>query len=282
MMLAPLAFGALTGLALGLTGGGGTMLALPLLMLGLGLPAHEAGTLALVAVGAMALIGALTRWHAHQLQLHLGLVFALAGMAGAPLGAWGARHLPAGVLTAGVALLSVLVAVRIWSHGRPMPTTSAALPPGALLAQAACRFDPAGHLRLTSRCLRMLVPVGVLTGVISGLFGVGGGFVVVPALVLIAGIDIRQATATALLVVALVCLSGAATALLAGQHLDLSLTLWFVAGGIIGLESGSRIGRRLPVPLVQRLFAVVLLLAAGALIGQSLLPQSPHFHQESP
>ena len=74
----------------------------------------------------------------------------------------------------------------------------------ALLRHAACRFDPTGRLRLTSHCLRLLIPTGFATGIISGLFGVGGGFVVVPALVLIAGIDIRQATATSLLVVALV------------------------------------------------------------------------------
>lgn len=266
-MLLTLIFGALTGLALGLTGGGGTMLALPFLVHGLGLPVHAAAAVALVAVGAMALVGALARWRAHQLQLHLGLLFAVAGMLGAPLGAWVAQRLPEAVLTSGFAVLTLLVAVRMWRrvHG-PLPTDSQPLPAQALLRHAVCRFDPSGRLRLTSHCLRLLIPVGFGTGIISGLFGVGGGFVVVPALVLIAGIDIRQATATALLVVALVSGSGAIVAFAGGMRVDPWLVLMFTAAGVVGLEVGSRFGRCLPERLVQRGFAVLLVLVAGALL----------------
>ena len=266
-MLLPLLLGAITGLALGLTGGGGTMLALPLMMLGLGVAAHEATAMALVAVGIMALVGALTRMRAHQLQWHLGLLFAAAGMAGAPLGTWIAGFLPATVVTWGFAVIAVVVAVRMWRRGHgPLPTDSAPLPPGALLRQASCRFDPTGRLRLTSQCLRLLIPAGLVTGVISGIFGVGGGFVVVPALVLIAGIDIRQATATSLLVVALVSLSGAGSAVLAGHHVDLRLTLWFAGGGILGLEAGSRLGRFSDPQIAQSGFAIVVILVAATLI----------------
>lgn len=266
-MFLTLAFGALTGLALGLTGGGGTMLALPFLMHGLGLPVHEAIAVSLVAVGAMALVGALARLRAHQLQLHLGVLFAVAGMLGSPIGALVAHRLPDAVLTVGFAVLAVLVAVRMWrrAHGA-LPTDSAPLPDNALLRHAACRFDPSGRLRLTSQCLRLLIPTGFVTGVISGLFGVGGGFVVVPALVLIAGIDIRQAAATSLLVVALVSLSGAAGAFAGGVRVDPLLVAVFAAAGVVGLELGSRIGQRLPARLVQRGFSLVLVLVAGALI----------------
>lgn len=266
-MLLVLLFGALTGLALGLTGGGGTLLALPLLVHGLGLPVHDAVAVSLVAVGGMALVGALARWRAHQLQLHLGVLFALAGMLGSPIGALLAHRLPDFVLIAGFAVLTLLVAVRMWrrAHGA-LPTDSAPLPDNALLRHAACRFDPTGRLRLSSQCLRLLIPTGFITGVASGLFGVGGGFVVVPALVLIAGIDIRQAAATSLLVVALVSLSGAAAAFVGGVRVDPWLVALFAGAGVVGLEAGSRIGHRLPARIVQRGFSVVLVLVAGALI----------------
>jgi len=273
-MVLTLILGVITGLALGLTGGGGTMLALPFLVHGLGLPVHEAVAVSLVAVGAMAFIGALARLRAHQLQLHLGLLFAFAGMLGSPIGALVAHQLPEVVLTAGFAALTLLVAAAMWrrAHG-PLPTDSAPLPDNALLRNAACRFDPGGRLRLTSQCLRLLIPAGFVTGIVSGLFGVGGGFVVVPALVLIAGIDIRQATATSLLVVALVSLSGAAGAFAGGVRVDPWLVTAFAGAGVVGLELGSRFGRRLPERVIQRGFSVVLVLVAGALI---LIPLLTH------
>jgi len=266
-MILPILFGIITGLALGLTGGGGTMLALPLLLYGMHMPVREAMLVSLLAVGIMALVGALARWRAHQLQLHLGLVFAVAGMIGAPVGAFGAQWVPALGLTMGFALLTLLVAVRMWRRGHgPLPTDSQPLPATAMLRQAACRFDPSGRLRLTSHCMRLLVPAGFVTGIISGLFGVGGGFVVVPALVLIAGIDIRQATATSLLIVALVSFSGASAALLAGQQVDLTLVALFAGAGVVGLELGSHFGRLIPPNWLQRGFAVLLVLVAILLV----------------
>lgn len=271
-MILPLILGAVTGLALGFTGGGGTMLALPLLMYGLGMPAHAAAVSSLVAVGAMALVGALARMRAHQLQVHLGVIFAVAGIAGAPLGAWLATLVPGSVIIGGFIVLTLLVAQRMWRRAYgSLPTDSQPLPDQALLRHAVCRFDPTGRLRLTSQCLRLLVPAGLLTGVISGMFGVGGGFVVVPALVLISGIDIRQATATSLLVVALVAGSGAVSAIVVGQPVDLLLTSLFTGGGIVGLEVGSHLGSRLPARSVQRSFAVILVIVAGAMLTKSFI-----------
>jgi uncharacterized protein len=266
-MLLVLTFGIITGLALGLTGGGGTMLALPLLLYGLHMPVREAMLVSLLAVGIMALIGAVARWRAHQLQLHLGLVFAVAGMAGSPIGAFCAQLVPALALIIGFALLTLLVGVRMWRRGHgPLPTDSQPLPATAMLRHAACRFDPSGRLRLTSHCLRLLIPAGLITGIVSGLFGVGVGFVVVPALVLIAGIDIRQATATSLLIVALVSFSGASAAFMAGQRVDLAIVALFAGAGVVGLEFGSRFGRLLSPQILQRGFAVVLVLVAVVLL----------------
>ena len=98
---------------------------------------------------------------------------------------------------------------------------------------------------MTSRCATVLVVAGVATGVLSGLFGVGGGFVVVPALVLFSGMGIHRAVATSLLVIALVSASGVASKLLAGEPLAAGVTGLFVVGGIAGLGLGTVVARKL-------------------------------------
>ena len=117
-----------------------------------------------------------------------------------------------------------------------MRAASVALGPTS--AGPSCRRDPDGRLALTSRCFAVLVVAGLAAGVLSGLFGVGGGFVIVPALVLVTGMGIHRAVATSLLVIALVGASGVASYLAAGRPLPLALTGLFVAGGLAGMELG--------------------------------------------
>src|SRR5690606_29227614 len=133
-----------------------------------------------------------------------------------------------------------------------------------------CRRDPAGRLALTSRCLVVLLLAGVLTGVLSGLFGVGGGFVVVPALVLLTGLDIRRAVATSLLVIALVGGAGLASHLAAGRPLSLELAVPFAVGGVAGLAAGTVVGRRLPPVLLQEGFAAVIVVVAAYVAVRNL------------
>jgi uncharacterized membrane protein YfcA len=113
-------------------------------------------------------------------------------------------------------------------------------------------------LTLTSRCALVLTLSGVLTGLLSGLFGVGGGFLIVPALVLAASLPMRRAVATSLLVIAIVGTAGTASHLLAGHPLALAVTAWFVLGGLIGMGLGSRLSRRLAGPQLQKLFATIM------------------------
>src|SRR5690606_14980958 len=112
-------------------------------------------------------------------------------------------------------------------------------------AGPACRRDPAGRLTMTSRCATVMTLAGIATGILSGLFGVGGGFVVVPALVLFSGMGIHRAVATSLLVIALVSASGVAAKLLAGETLAMNVTLLFIIGGIVGLGLGTLFARTL-------------------------------------
>ena len=123
---------------------------------------------------------------------------------------------------------------------------------------------------LNSRCAVLLLFVGVLTGVLSGVFGVGGGFVIVPALVLFSGMSIHRAVGTSLLVISLVSMSGIAAQIWAGRTIPLEMTGLFILGGITGLFLGQQIGRRMRGPVLQKVFAIAILAVAAFVIIQSL------------
>lgn len=262
---ASIAFGILIGFALGLTGGGGSIFAVPLLVYGLAMEPRSAVGVSLAAVGATALVGALERWHSGEVEPGPGLLFSFGGILGAPVGAWIGRHLPTPLLLLLFAALMLGVAARMW---RRASVTPASLSCGD--RRSICRRDAAGRLAFTSRCGFLLAAAGLGTGVLAGLFGVGGGFVIVPALVVCSGMTIHRAVATSLLAIALISASGVTSFLLAGQPLPLAVTLLFVAGGVVGMELGSRLGRRLAGPHLQRVFAGAILFVACFVVVRTL------------
>lgn len=269
-----LAFGAVVGFSLGLTGGGGSIFAVPLLVYGLGVRTREAIGVSLAAVGATALVGGLRRLASGEVEVRTGLVFAAAGMLGAPAGSWLGGRVPEGVLLALFAVLMLLVAVRMWVQAsrRPEETRAVRAVSGAPADGdgPSCRRDPEGRLHLTSRCFAVLVAAGLATGVLSGLFGVGGGFVIVPALVLVTGMGIHRAVATSLLIIALVSASGVISSLAAARLLPLGLSGPFVLGGVGGMELGTLLGRRLGGPGLQKVFAAAMVAVAAFIVLKSL------------
>lgn len=270
MLWLSLLFGAVVGLSLGLTGGGGAIFAVPLLVYGLGVPAREAVAISLAAVGATSFVGFLHRWKVGEVELRTGFLFAVAGMLGAPISAWIAGFLPEAVLLLLFAGLMMVVAVRLWQQASPPIAAVPACPTPDHLDRPSCRRDAAGVLILDSRCAILLLIVGLLTGVLSGAFGVGGGFVIVPALVLFSGMSIHRAVGTSLMVIALVSVSGVATQLGAGHAIDPVVTGLFVLGGITGLFAGQQIGRRLSGPALQKVFAIAILAVALFVIVRNL------------
>lgn len=266
-----LTFGAVAGLSLGLTGGGGAIFAVPLLVYGLGVPAREAVAISLAAVGATSFVGFLHRWRLKEAEIRTGLLFALAGMIGAPLGTWLAGFIPDAMLMLAFGGLMIVVAVRLWQQASQPNLPITDCPPGGRAGGPTCQRDSAGSLILTSRCAVLLILVGTLTGVLSGLFGVGGGFVIVPALVLFSSMSIHRAVGTSLLVIALVSVSGVASQFVSGRAVPLDVTALFVAGGIGGLFAGQQIGRRLSGPALQKVFVVAILAVATFVIARNLL-----------
>ena len=133
-----------------------------------------------------------------------------------------------------------------------------------------CQRDAAGQLILTSRCARVLLVVGVVTGILSGMFGIGGGFIIVPALILFSSMSLSRAVGTSLLVNFLVSASGIGSQLWGGQTISVSITGLFAAGGLLGLGIGQSIGHRLSPSILQRVFSVAILLVAVFVIVKNL------------
>ena len=267
-----LIFGAIVGMSLGLTGGGGAIFAVPLLVYGLGTPPREAVGISLAAVGATSFAGFLHRWKLGEVELRTGFLFAMAGMIGAPIGTWVAGFIPDVVLLLTFAGLMVVVAIRLWQQAtRAVPSLTNCAPTDAEDGPT-CRRDASGKLVLTSRCAILLLIVGLLTGVLSGLFGVGGGFVIVPALVLFSGMSIHRAVGTSLMVIALVSVSGISAQIWAGQSISPLTTALFVLGGVAGLFAGQRLAHKLSGPMLQKTFVVAILAVAVFVIVRNLQP----------
>ena len=251
-------------------GGGGAIFAVPLLVYGLSLPTREAVGISLAAVGTTSLVGFLHRWRAGQVEIRTGLLFAVAGMLGAPIGSWIAGLLPEALLLSLFPGLMVIVAIRLWQQASRPVTETATCPTSEHQDGPTCQRDAAGALILTSRCAVLLLIVGVLTGILSGLFGVGGGFVIVPALVLFSGMSIHRAVGTSLMVIALVSVSGVTAHLWSGRAISPEVTGLFVLGGVVGLFAGQQIARRLSGPVLQKVFAVAILAVAAFVVVRNL------------
>jgi len=250
-------YGLLVGVSLGLTGGGGSIFAVPLLLYGLAVPVTAAMGLSLATVGATAGFGAFLRWLHGDVEWRSGLVFAAAGMLVAPLGTKVAHELNPQWLLAGFALLMMYVGLRMW-RGRNLES----IQPGPCVAQ--------GNGKLQSKCYIRLVAGGAAAGFMSGLFGVGGGFIVVPVLLFVTGMSIHKAVATSLLVIFMISISGVAAHIMHGQQFPMPLSVLFVLGGLAGMLLGNAVRSRLTGPTLQRVFAVGMWLVAGWMLIKNL------------
>lgn len=265
-----LLFGGLVGFALGLTGGGGGVFAVPLLVYGLSVAPREAVGISLASVGGTALFGVVPRLIRGEVELRTGMLFAVAGMLSAPLGSYFSGMIAENVLLLLFGLLMMIIAWRMWMTTR-RTIEPASQPPADDCEPATCQRDEDGKLRLNSKCALLLVLVGLATGFLSGMFGVGGGFVIVPALVLFSGMKIHRAVATSLLVIALVSMSGVASYLAAGNDLSWNTTVLFLLGGSLGMWLGGLVSKRLNGPTLQKVFAAGVVMVAAFVISKSLL-----------
>lgn len=264
-----MAAGGVVGLSLGLTGGGGAIFAVPLLVYWIGVEPAAAVSVSLVAVATTALVGAVERLRHGQVEVRTGLLFAAAGMLTAPLGSRLGARLPPRLLLAAFAGLMLLIAARMWRKASETTERTSASVFCAGVGPT-CSRDDRGRLRMTARCVVLLALVGLVVGFLSGMFGVGGGFLIVPALVAFATMGVVQAVGTSLLVITLVGASAIASQVVEGRSIPFGLSAAFVAGSVPALLVGSAVGRKLAGPILARCFAVAILLVASYVIAKTL------------
>ncbi len=223
-----LAAGAAIGLILGLVGGGGSIVAVPLLVYFVGVSSpHAAIGTAAVAVALNALVGLTAHARAGTVKWPCAATFSVAGIAGASLGAYLGKAMDGERLLALFGAMMVLVGIAML---RPRKSAD---DPDVRLNRASAR-----HL------LPRLVPAGLAVGLLAGFFGIGGGFLIVPALILATRMPLRIAVGTSLVAVFALGLTTAASYALSG-YVDWSLVALLCAGGIAGAVIGIATGKRL-------------------------------------
>jgi uncharacterized protein len=228
LIAAALAAGALIGLVLGLVGGGGSILALPLLVYVVGVGStHVAIGTAGIAVALNAATGLAGHARAGTVKWPCAAVFAVAGVTGALMGAELGKAFDGDRLLALFGALMIVVGLTMLRPRR-----------GEERPDVRLRSDTAGHL------LPRLIPIGLAVGLLAGFFGIGGGFLIVPGLILATRMPLRNAIGTSLVVVTSLGLATAASYSVSGL-VDWSLVTILVAGGAVGAALGIWLGRRL-------------------------------------
>ncbi|GAA3458657.1 sulfite exporter TauE/SafE family protein [Saccharothrix longispora] len=244
-MLAPTLVAAVfVGLALGVLGGGGSILTVPVLVYLAGVDAKQAIAMSLFVVAVTSAVGAVGHARAGRVRWRTGLLFGAAGMAGAYGGGRLAAFVPGAWLLAGFGVMMVATAVAM-IRGRSAPAT-----------EGAPRELPVG---------RVLVE-GVVVGAVTGLVGAGGGFLVVPALALLGGLPMAAAVGTSLVVIAMKSFAGLA-GYLATVHVDWSLTALVTAAAVVGALLGSRLAGRVPEHVLRRGFGWFVVVMGGVVLA---------------
>ncbi len=241
-----LLFGGIVGLSLGLTGGGGSIFAVPLLVFGLGLDFRRAVAVSLAVVGITALYGAILQARRGHVLWGAGAVLGAGGILAAPLGARIGAMLPAQLSLILFAGLMLFIGVRM--------LRKKAAPGDVPLSWVQCERRPDGLPKFSSRCAAKLAGAGAITGVLSGIFGVGGGFLVVPALLVVTCVSIERALATSLVGIFLISTSGFAANAGSLMPGDWTLAGIFLGGSAIGMSGGIVLKQWIPARGLQKLF----------------------------
>ena len=246
MVAVGLALAFVIGLTLGLFGGGGSILTVPVFVYVLGFDPKLAIAMSFPVVGATSLVGAVGHWRAGNVRITSALLFGLVAMAGSYGGARASRLLGgrAQLLILGVAMAAAAV----------------------MMLRSASR--DAAHVSVARAPSRALYVVALGVGALTGMIGIGGGFLIVPALVVFGQVPMREAVGTSLLVIAMNCVSG-----FAGQR-DVRAIPWpyvitFSAAAIAGILAGARLARFVPQRSLKRGFSVFLLVIAALVLWQN-------------
>jgi uncharacterized protein len=260
-----------TGISLGLLGGGGSVLALPILVYVMGVPTKSAIAMTLLVIGSVSVIGTIPHWKKGNINLKTALIFGSATMMGAFFGAKLAT-LPFVSETFQMLLFAVMMLIaagfmirRSMQMDNPHSKARDRQNDLTLYPQPVCKY-----------CWLWLITEGLAVGILTGLVGVGGGFAIVPALVLLGKIPMQQAIATSLLIISLNSVAGLLGYL--GQiTIDWRLTVSFAFAAALGTLVGSYLGQFVSAKQLQKGFGYFLLA-----IATFVLIQNRHIFQQLP
>lgn len=259
-LLAVLALGLCVGIVLGLTGAGGGILAVPALVFSQGWTVAQASPIGLLAVTGAALLGVGEAFYHKLVRYRAAFLMALAGVPMTPLGLAVAHRVSARWLAALFGLTMLIVAARLL---KPIVERDE--------DQAPCHVNPdTGRLKWTVQTVVIMTTIGALTGFLTGLLGVGGGFVLVPALRKATDISMHGIVATSLLVIALVGSGGIIATLWQEHSFPLDVALPFIVATALGMLGGRLLIRHFEPRIVQRLFAFLVIGVACLMFYRAL------------
>jgi len=250
--------GIAVGLALGLTGSGGSLFAIPLLIYVIGLDMASAVPISLFVVGITALVGAFSAFNKKLLLLRPTIIFGMAGILSAPLGLKLGAMTPENYRILGFAVLAIFMAARMgWQSFNEQSSKIVRADLAQEDPSGVCRYSPDGKMGFTLPCAMALIVAGSITGTMSGFFGVGGGFLIVPALMFVIRLDMSHAVGSSLAIIAMIGISGGAFngfPILIGNMSALS----FGIGSLVGMFLGRVLANKFAGPLLQKIFTVAL------------------------
>ena len=252
-----LALALVVGLLLGLMGGGGSILMVPLLTYVAGLEPKQAIAGSLFVVGVTSLVSVLLRSRHGTVRWRTGLIFGAASMVGALLGGVVGGFLPGTLLLIAFAVMMLFTA---WAMIRPKKKQPAAAPSVEASADAVPRRHPLGKILLE----------GVVVGFVTGIIGAGGGFLVVPALVLLGGLPMSAAVGTSLLVIAMKSFAGLG-GYLTSVTLPWDLLLWVTGVALVGALIGVPLVKRVPEKALKKGFGWFVLAMGVVILVQELI-----------
>ncbi len=266
MLASPLGF--LIGLSLGALGGGGSILAVPALVYAAGQDPKAATTTSLVLVTITALVGIIPHWRAGHVRLAAGTVFGLAGIGGSLVGSAWNEAVDADVLLLAFSILMLIAAYAMWRRLQKQSSAPPAAPAvrsaGAAAAtpeQLSADSPGTAPIHLDLATAAKVVVAGSFIGLLTGFFGVGGGFVIVPALVLALGFSMPDAVGTSLIVIAVNSTVALATRLPSGT-VEWGTVIPFTIASLIGVFVGSRLASTRDPSFLQRWFVILLVVIA--------------------
>nr|WP_090343285.1 sulfite exporter TauE/SafE family protein [Mycolicibacterium malmesburyense]CRL74217.1 permease [Mycolicibacterium malmesburyense] len=252
-LAAGLGLGALIGVLLGLLGGGGSILAVPALVYGMGFGIEQAIPISLVVVAAASAVGVLPKIRAKQVRWRMAAIFAAAGVPATIVGSVIGRHLPESALLIGFAVVMVVAGIRMLADQENIGT--------------ACEVR-SGQVDWR-RCAPRSIGAGLLVGLLTGLFGVGGGFLIIPALVVVLGVEMSTAIGTSLLIIVANSMAGILS------HLDGFGADWMVTGAfVVAAMAASFIagyfGTKVDTDRLQRWFAYLVFVVAAFVLVDTI------------